>query len=230
MSDPVTRPFEAFNELQAALPRVGKDAQGDGYRFLSLPHLLSQVQPVLWDHGFTLVETLRGRKDGGVEVFADLHYGEQLVGRSSLVAPRPTSGPRGSGKEQLHGDLQALGTTVTYLRRYVIQTVLGIAPDRDTDGAGVGFAPKPEPDHVHPTEAEKGSEDEQQRNPIYSMVLRYKEEMRGFQMKHDRRSVARRAMEQLKSFDPTPEQRKQIRAELKEIVDEGADPASEVPW
>ena len=119
---------EALVAAQAELPTaIKRDADGDGYRYLTLDKLIAETRPILQRHGLALVQwpTVDIRTEGAaIPVLA-----------SSLR--------HSSGEEMLFGaiplyltdkTMQGLGAAITYARRYAWQSVLGIAAEEDTDG------------------------------------------------------------------------------------------------
>ena len=91
---------------------------GGSYKFSYAPldTILAAVRAPLSKHGLVLVQTL----DDGALVTSLLHEsGASISGRMAL--PGTT-------------DIQGLGSAITYLRRYAIQAVLGIAAEEDDDG------------------------------------------------------------------------------------------------
>jgi hypothetical protein len=117
---------EALAAAQAELPlAVGRDSQGNGYRYTSLDKLIAETRPILSKHGISITqepafvqvgETLRPI------LTTRLECGDDRSGFSTpLYVPDPT--------------MQGLGTAITYARRYAWAAALGIASEEDTDGA-----------------------------------------------------------------------------------------------
>ncbi len=127
--------LEALLAVQKEVPylRLGKDSKGQvagnrDYRYLSLDKLMDEVLPLLSRHGLVWV-TMPGQDDNGRPVLdymlvKSTHTDakpEQIRGRMPLMLDKPTS--------------QALGSAITYARRYSLASVLGLTPDEDDDGA-----------------------------------------------------------------------------------------------
>ncbi len=127
----------ALAALQAALPRIGKDAaaivQGEskqgksftyGYKYADLPALTRAVMPLLASHGLAFTACPTMTEIGGKPMFV-LRYmllhesGEQVSGDYPLASGTP----------------QAMGGQITYARRYALCAVTGVAPDEDDDDA-----------------------------------------------------------------------------------------------
>ena len=114
-----------------AIPRsktvsVTSQRTGKSYTFSYAPldTILNSVREPLAKNGLAIAQLL----DDGHLVTMLLHEsGANLTGRTTL----PDS-----------PDIQAFGSTITYLRRYAIQSLLGIAAEEDDDGnRGVGNSP-----------------------------------------------------------------------------------------
>jgi hypothetical protein len=115
----------ALAKAQAAFPPISRDREvtvqmktGGSYKFKYAPldSLLSAVRVPLAANGLAIVQLL----DEDVLVTSLLHEsGAILSGRTPIPA---TEG------------VQAYGSAITYLRRYSIQALLGIAAEEDDDG------------------------------------------------------------------------------------------------
>lgn len=118
---------EALVAAQAELPTaIGRDAQGDGYRYLTLDKLIAETRPILRNHGLTIMQwpaVVQRGQDAMVPVLVtDVFHvsGEHLKEAMPLYLTDKT--------------MQGLGAAITYARRYAWQSVLGIAAEEDTDG------------------------------------------------------------------------------------------------
>lgn len=113
----------ALARVQAKLPKVGKDNTADAgqysYRYADLADITEALFPVLAGEGlsFTALPTLDS--DGRfVLEYALLHQdGESREGRYPLA----------------NGNPQAMGSSITYARRYALCAVTGLAPGADDD-------------------------------------------------------------------------------------------------
>lgn len=134
----------ALAKAQAAFPTINRDKEvrvtsertGKSYTFKYAPldTILTAVRKPLADNGLAIVQLL----DEDYLVTSLLHEsGGILSGRTPIP---PAEG------------IQAYGSAITYLRRYAIQALLGIAAEEDDDGnqaegnaATFGVAPKVTP-------------------------------------------------------------------------------------
>jgi hypothetical protein len=107
--------FPAVTRSKTVTVRM-KDGGTYSFKYAPLDVILGAVQQPLADNGLVVVQLL----DDGALITSLIHEsGAILSGRIDL----PQS-----------GDVQALGSAITYLRRYAIQAMLGIAAEDDDDG------------------------------------------------------------------------------------------------
>lgn len=117
--------FAALSKAQAEFGTVIRDRRvtvtmksGGAYTFNYAPldTILAAVRKPLADNGLAFVQML---DDGGLTSMLTHESGGYLSARMALPDV---------------SDVQALGSAVTYLRRYAIQAMLGIAAEEDDDG------------------------------------------------------------------------------------------------
>lgn len=139
---------KALAVLMTKLPEIRKDQTAKvktektqySYKYVDLAQITKQLMPILGDLGLSFIAkptTIDGRF---VLSYKLLHVsGESESGEY----PLPSSGTP-----------QAMGSAITYARRYCLSAVTGIAPDEDDDGAAAQAdyhhqaarpAPQPEP-------------------------------------------------------------------------------------
>ena len=145
---------QALAKAQAEFKPIRFDSQaqlggGRNYRYASIAAILDGVRPILNKHGILLSQEPT-QNDGMVSVTTRLSLGDQSIS-STLSAPMS------------RGGFHELGSAITYLRRYGLASMLGVAAEEDEDGhaaqstagAGKGTAApkrarqgtaKPEPD------------------------------------------------------------------------------------
>ena len=127
----------ALAAFQATLPTIGKDntakVKSDKgnyeYKYADLADVSSAVLPALATQNlaWTTLPTLDD--EGRFVLRYELMHGpsgERIGGSYPLPAP---------------GGAQAMGSAITYARRYTLCSVTGVAPDADDDGAAVGTQP-----------------------------------------------------------------------------------------
>lgn len=92
------------------------------FAYADLASLLQAVTPALHAEGLLILSGLDDTADGGVRVVTRLYHvsGQWLQASVSLAKPK---------------SMQALGSAVTYARRYSLQARLGITAEDDDDGS-----------------------------------------------------------------------------------------------
>jgi hypothetical protein len=125
---PATLP-EALVRLQAGLPEIKKTETADvatkagsySYTYAGLAGISSQILPLLASVGLAFVARPTFSGERFVLACSLLHISGQ---REDAEYPLPTSGTP-----------QALGSAITYGRRYCLCSMTGVAPEDDDDGA-----------------------------------------------------------------------------------------------
>lgn len=103
-----------------------KDGNFVGYKHATLAHIVDTVVPLLSKHGLTH-SWESCRKDNMVSVTCKLSHKDGHSENVTLFAA-----PDNSGKKNA---IQQVGSTITYLQRYTLQSILGLAAaDQDDDG------------------------------------------------------------------------------------------------
>jgi len=122
VSDGTAELNAALAKAQAAFPKIKREKSVNtgsySYSYASLDAILEATRKPLSDNGLALVQLLDG---GGIRTELR-HSAGGVVGGTF---PLPTIPERP----------QDLGSMLTYLRRYAVVAILGIAPEEDDDGA-----------------------------------------------------------------------------------------------
>lgn len=116
---------QALAKAQLEFPAIRFDSEaqlggGRRYRYASIAAILDAVRPTLNKHGILLSQE-PSQTDGVVSVTTKLMLGEQTIS-STLSAPMS------------RGGFHELGSAITYLRRYGLSSMLGVAAEEDEDG------------------------------------------------------------------------------------------------
>lgn len=115
---------EALRAFQAELPRVQKGARNDHFKssYADLADIVEVVLPALARQGLAWFAVPTMTPTGFVLEYRLAHVsGEQISGTWPL--PNPTE-----------ATAQAVGSAITYAKRYALSAVTGVAPDQDDDG------------------------------------------------------------------------------------------------
>ncbi len=91
------------------------------FRYATLDKILDMARPVLAAEGLVLFQPISTNEKGGLVLVTRLLHRSGEWMETSI--PLPTPG----------GDPQSFGSAVTYLRRYAVTALLGIASDEDDD-------------------------------------------------------------------------------------------------
>lgn len=122
---------KAMAAFKANAPKIVKDkkvAYGNTrYRHASLFHVVEVISAELSKHG--LSATWQTKQNGVVEVTCRITHVQGHSEETTLSANADTSGSKNS--------IQAIGSTITYLQRYTLLALTGLATsDQDDDGRG----------------------------------------------------------------------------------------------
>lgn len=122
----------ALVSAQAAMPSVPKNAKGQVgsaiRSYADLASVLESIQPVLAAHDLAFVQFPHGGSGGSVTVVT------RLLHKSGEWMECDASMPTGQGA-------QAVGSAITYCKRYSLMAVLGLATE-DDDGAAASSTPR----------------------------------------------------------------------------------------
>jgi hypothetical protein len=130
----------AFAQMQAALPTVTERGRSVTGPYATLEDIIEAVRPVLHRFGFALSHRSEFPDSGRVKVTALLTHRDGHAITSEFIANADTSGSKNA--------IQALGSAVSYGRRYTTKDLLNIATRGEDDngrhtGAPVEDVPAP---------------------------------------------------------------------------------------
>jgi hypothetical protein len=125
---------KALPDLMAEMKNATNSKKGYGYNYAPLNEILDVARPILAKHHFSINQFV-GNQDGMVTVTTRLvHLSGEYV-ESTMVLPL--------AKVAGANDVQQMGASITYARRYMITAILGIAGEEDTDGNPDGDKKRP---------------------------------------------------------------------------------------
>jgi hypothetical protein len=127
--------YEAIAKFQAEAPTILKYTEaGQGsfkYQYADLPAIFDEIKPLLLKHGLGFVQAIDYNAENDVNI---------LVTKVFHVDTKEhvTSKMRIKEGVELKGqnEYQTLGSAITYYRRYVLSSLLGIVTDKDNDAQG----------------------------------------------------------------------------------------------
>lgn len=119
----------AFAKMQGEIPTIVEKGRGDkGMTYARLEDIVAQVRPILQKHGFTLSHRTEWPDTKTVKVIGILTHERGHERASEFLSAADQSGSKNA--------IQALGSAVSYGRRYTTKDLLAIVTtDEDDDGA-----------------------------------------------------------------------------------------------
>ena len=138
--------YKALADFQQECPVILKDTPGYGYKYADLPVIFETINPLLKKHGLGFTQLINGNKiktilfhvesEESLESETDmpiesLNYEEiTKIKDGAEIKLQVIKGFEGMNKAQ------AIGSLITYFRRYSLSSLLGLITDKDTDGVG----------------------------------------------------------------------------------------------
>lgn len=126
----------AMAKAQAEMPTVRKSKRNDHTRstYADLSDVEEQAMPVAHKHGFSVSFAPAGLNEKG-NLLIDWTLMHEAGHTRSDRADFPLDAAGSAGKTNKTG-IQAMGSTMTYARRYLLCNLFNIATDDDVDGNG----------------------------------------------------------------------------------------------
>jgi ERF superfamily len=123
--------FPAIPKSKTATVRIA-EAKGGGsysYKYADISDVLAAVRPILAKHHLAVIQRTKYADGGRLLLLTELKHVSGDVELSEVELKADPSNP------------QQFGGSITYLRRYELVTLLGIAAEEDTDAQHVDPAP-----------------------------------------------------------------------------------------
>lgn len=125
MSDSTDKIFAALSKMQSELTNASKAKQGHGYKYADLAECIETARTPLADNGLA-VSQLMGNAEGGTTLITMLtHSSGQYISSEFTMKEAVLQG--GAGKNPA----QAMGASITYMRRYAFAAIIGLAQEDD---------------------------------------------------------------------------------------------------
>lgn len=119
----------AVAEAKSKIKPVVKNRQGNNSKYADLSAYAKEVDPILAEHGLSY--RYRSRQDGAIFITCVLSHRDGHCEETTLSGGADTSGSKNA--------IQAIGSTVEYLKRYTLTLALGLsAAEADDDGRAAG--------------------------------------------------------------------------------------------
>lgn len=117
----------ALGKFQSSCPTINKNTKGYGYKYADLPYIMETITPILKDCDLSFTQ-LVGGDDGKVSVTTVLIHNKTGESFKTTISANVSANKGGMS------EIQAIGSIITYLRRYSLSAILGIVTDEDIDG------------------------------------------------------------------------------------------------
>jgi len=123
----ITEIAKALGDFQSQCPTLNKGSQGYGYKYADLPSIVATINPILKKCGLSFTQLTGGNAES-VSVTTILIHSKSGEYFETTIC---SSVKANAGKMS---EIQAVGSIITYLRRYSLSSILGIVTDEDVDG------------------------------------------------------------------------------------------------
>jgi len=127
-SDTIGHLSLALAKAQGAMKSIGKDKAGYGYKYMTLGALIDNIKEPMSSEGLAFIQShylIKGSNPSVVTETMITHESGEWI-KSSLEIP--ITAMKGLSPAQ------TVGVVSTYGRRYMLQAMVGVAADDDTDG------------------------------------------------------------------------------------------------
>lgn len=118
---------EALTHFQSELEPIVKKRQAHNSKYADLDDIAQAIRPILERHGLSYTFQ-QEQSDTSIKVTCTVRHSAGHNESNSLVAPNDNSGGKNA--------IQAIASTVTYLRRYTLTGALGITTGNDDNDGG----------------------------------------------------------------------------------------------
>ena len=134
--------YKSLADFQQEVPVILKDTSGYNYKYADLPTIIGVINPLLKKHGLGFTQLINGTKIK--TILFHLESGETIESETDMpfdsLVYEETKDKKGESKFVLRGfeqmnKAQAIGSLITYFRRYALSSMLGIITDKDTDAS-----------------------------------------------------------------------------------------------
>lgn len=129
----------AMRNAQAAMPQVVREAENAHTKstYARYEHISAAMQPVIDEHGFSLsFGTEQSPVDGCIRIVCDVAHSDGFEKRFHLDLPLDAAGAQGKANKN---PTQAVGSTLSYGRRYLKTLIFDVAvKNQDDDGNSAG--------------------------------------------------------------------------------------------
>lgn len=122
----------AMTQVQAELNQVGRNKDNDALnsRYATLEALDSEAKPIYTKYGFALsFNSAPPVAPGTVRLVCTISHRDGHIETAELSGPIVTTGPKGNRLSM--NDMQAVGSAIAYLRRYMLMLIFNLVQAND---------------------------------------------------------------------------------------------------
>lgn len=114
--------------MQADLPIIAETSKGHNNNYAKFDSIIAKVRPIMQAYGFAVAFEVDQSQDKLIKVTAKVTHKEGHSESTSIALPADSGGSKNA--------VQAIGSTVSYGKRYTFCALLNIATGEDDDGQG----------------------------------------------------------------------------------------------
>lgn len=119
----------AMASLQPELPAIKKTKDGHKYKYAPYDQIDRLIRPHYTEHGFSLSFNSESKGDN-VHYYGTISHKEGFSRTAEMILPADTSGSK--------NEIQAVGSTISYAKRYLVGMLLNIVTEDEDDDAAYG--------------------------------------------------------------------------------------------
>jgi len=133
--------FKSLAEFQNEVPIIHKGSKGYGYTYADLASILEIINPFLKKHGLGFYQGVNS--DGLLTIVFHVESGEMIQSVSPLPELEYQKIQKTKDNQTIDAwvipgfegmnKAQAMGSLITYFRRYALSSMLGLVTDKDAD-------------------------------------------------------------------------------------------------
>lgn len=124
----------AMKAAQEEMQPIVRKADNEGKKYSKLEHVDNALRPIYSKHGFSLSYNSRREADGTVTIMCDVLHDSGHHEVKELNAALDLAGIKGNANKT---QVQGVGSTVSYLRRYLTAMIFNVVfINEDDDGQG----------------------------------------------------------------------------------------------
>ncbi len=139
-SESIDQLITALAKAQGEMSAASKDSKGYNYKYADLASVWGACRDPLSHNGLAVTQIETQNETGEVLVTILGHSSGQWMRSTMAIRVKPSGGKI--------NELQERGSVLTYLRRYALSAIVGVAPAEDDDGNSASSykaQAKPEP-------------------------------------------------------------------------------------